>query len=390
MRDPSPEPQQKLGANAARDSPSPPPHESAKKEHRAGEFVYFSPPLIASQSLPELPDKRKSPKRRSQLANAYGGQPPQQGKRDLGGPSSSNISPPGGRARIGMPHRVPDLPVLPPLPTLPPPPEERSLSEQAQAFKSPLITLEMQLKQQLSGEERAPTLSRAAACFGALRGLLASVAPAFRPLLTILHRELWASVYDSRRGGVAHFDDTHRLRHLLGEKDAEIQMLRDEHARREAEIASLKAALIEVDVQTMEEIPMTAEAILAIPVGPHMAKAIRENPLEEVDSAEAEAEAEAAKGNALAGLVSQASGRNVFDRVEQGASNFKKKAAKAAAEEAKAELAELAAGGANVPSADDAAGNMPLRPDADPEIKKLRKQLRHSVSRTNYDQIVAR
>ena len=101
------------------------------------------------------------------------------------------------------------------------------------------------------------------------------------------------------------------------------------------------------------------------------------------------AEAEAAKGNALAGLVSQASGRNVFDRVEQGASNFKKKAAKAAADEAKAELAELAAGGANVPSADDAAGNMPLRPDADPEIKKLRKQLRHSVSRTNYDQIVA-
>ena len=155
-------------------------------------------------------------------------------------------------------------------------------------------------------------------------------------------------------------------------------------ARREAKIASLKAAFVEVDVQTMEEIPMTAEAILAI-LQPHMAKAIRENPLER-DSAE-EAEAEAARAmHWPAWSLRRPAGMSLTGWSK--ASN-KKKAAKAAAEEAKAELAELAAGGANVPSADDAAGNMPLRPDADPEIKKLRKQLRHSVSRTNYDQIVA-
>lgn len=316
--------------------------------HRSGGdhgFAYVSPPIIRqqmlqSQSLPALPGQPqgerafpKDARSRNEVLKAYGGVgiSNQQRRKSKGGSSPQRAS---GQqhhhhahAAGRYDHLVPKG-LMPPgsLPRLPAPnpPQPGQMSQiggqptavassssnvspaaadgssggDGRSFRSPLLTLEVKLMQAMSGAERSPTPHRAAACFEALRGLLAAVSLPFRPLLQTLSRELWAAVYDSSRGGVAHFDEVFRLRALVAQRDGELAKARAEMRRRDHELDILRSELASTDTGGfMEEVKVEVVSLKKKKKG---------------------------DGLGFAKVTSEAAGRNVFDRVDEGARKFKK------------------------------------------------------------------
>ena len=173
--------------------------------------------------------------------------------------------------------------------------------DRAVPFRSPLLTLEVQLASACSGEERSPTLRRAAACFGALRGLIVVASQPFRPLLENLARELWSAVYDGNRGGAAYFDELLRLRAHLAQRDVQLKRAEAEAARLRAENQLLVEELDAADGRPLGALPMAdggspVPSTLVSPTQP--------------------GNAHGEEGLRIARLVSDVSGRSVYDRVE--------------------------------------------------------------------------
>ena len=326
------------------------PQRSRVKEHRSGGvdgFVYVSPPILQeSQSLPAIgrtehlqqqqqpQAERAFPKdarARNEVLRAYGGGgSPRRVRGDgasrpiRGDGSPRRMGGDGSRPRIrgeGSPTRtrIGKAPMagggggliqrlgLPPgsIPRSLLPPEGSAsrldaampqTEAAAPAFRSPLLTLEFKLMQAMGGDEVSPTLHRVAACFETLKGLIATVSQPFRPLLTVLRRELWAAVYDSRRhGAVAHFDELHRLRTLIAQRDTELAAVRADATRRALENVLLREELEDADVGGFHELEL-----------PFQAQAIAKG-----------------DGSSLARLTAEAAGRSVFDRVDNAKRNFK-------------------------------------------------------------------
>lgn len=197
----------------------------AVHEHRSGDFVYISPPLArealapeprpslgVSQSLPALGGKARG------VVKAYG---------TAGIAASPTVVDPAaakrranfGGGRVAPLRQVPEMPSMPPLPSR----AAKGAAEKDPTYRSPLITLEVDLNTALAGDQISPTDSRCAACFRALKGLLEAVAAPFRPLLHTLMRELWVSVYDPRLR-VARFEEQVRLKVLISTRDAELSV----------------------------------------------------------------------------------------------------------------------------------------------------------------------
>ena len=175
--------------------------------------------------------------------------------------------------------------------------------DRAVPFRSPLLTLEVQLASACSGEERSPTLSRAAACFGALRGLIVVASQPFKPLLENLARELWSSVYDGNRGGAAYFDELLRLRAHLAQRDAQLKRAEAEASRLQSE----NQLLIE-ELARVEPLHVPPPSLQAMGDGSPVPSALLSPALH--------GDAHGEEGLRIARLVSDASGRSVYDRVE--------------------------------------------------------------------------
>jgi hypothetical protein len=286
--------------------------------------------MSASQSLPILADGARVPK---------AGGIPRRG------------------ARAAPPRRLAELNAPPQ-----PPPTDASL-----AFRSPLLSIEAQLLSAMAGDEVSPTLPRAAACFDALKSLVASASQPFRPLLMVLHRELWAAVYDKNRGGLAHFDELQRLRALVAQRDAELMLARDDANRLAIENGLLHSEL------RLTDIPRTV-SVAAAPSSDGAAKLMR--------------------------LTSDASGRNVFDRVDDAKAGFRKGIGASTRRSLVAEMAEPIveepATAATDPSgragdeadSDDEEGSGRPASAASEEMRRLKETLRGSVSRSHYDSVV--
>ena len=329
--------------------------------------------MVSSFSLPVLGQvERAFPKdtrSRNEVLKAYGGVGVSTGKRSKapkGGGSLHHHDPSRHHHRhdrLTLPESLPG--VNAPEPTAAP------------NFRSPLLTLEVQLMHAMGGDETSPTLRRTAACFEALRGLLASVSQPFRPLLQVLTRELFAAVYDSRRSGVTYFDELVRLRALVAQRDAELEAARDEARRRKVEAALLHVELAEAD-SAIDDV-LDAHTSLSEHV-----QHVQQQKAHGGGGAggKKKVSGEGAGGFNFARITSQAAGRTVHDRVADASKTFKKlpsqrnrhvyeRASKRVGEEAASEEEEAAASG-----------------KTSSEVHRLRQALSESVPRTEHEAIL--
>ena len=329
--------------------------------HAAGGFSYVSPPL-ARRSDPDSPPPI--------LTSSYSlpalHQKPRLAK-PLPEPSKRRVKDIYSGSRHPPMRRVPELQSLP---SLPPPPAREALPKGDPAFRSPLITLEADLIKSLAGDDFSPSLRRSAACFSALKGLIAAVAQPFRPLLQLLSRELWTAVYaKTSHGVVAHFDDIPRLNALVAQRDAEIAAVRAEAHRARLEVALLRTELYETDHAPVE---VAASPMAAALRGGGDVAALR-----------------------LMRITAEAAGRNVHNRVDDAAKGFKKNVTRRKTDRAADAAAAL---GAEPLEASDVlsgkrrglAGDVEAdsADSEDPDVRRLQQALRGSVSRAHYDTVV--
>ena len=226
----------------------------------------------------------------------------------------------------------------------------------------------------IAGDEPSPTPKRAEACFDALRALHASASQPFKLVLQVLHRELHAAVYDVTRGAnVTNFDEALRLRALVAQRDAQLAYVRAALERVMLENRLLSVELGEADVPKYDD---TLSAALP-------AKARGD-------------------GGWLVKMATEASGRNVFDRVENAAAHLKRNAQNAASRRVDRLLSASGVGGAPAPDA-PAAGGAPSVADIrvgdfgdgapassdSAEVRQLRQAVQSSVPRAHYDAVCA-
>jgi len=198
--------------------------------------------------------------------------------------------------------------------------------------RSPLLALEMELIQAQSGDEKV------AACFNALRGLRNAISRPLQPLLEAVSKEMWLSAVAV--GGHAAASEEERLRSLVAQKDAELARVAAELEAAKEEVARLSnenAALLRERQGPVAESPAAAavkrRSLIQLQVQQMSAPAASSTDgvgsSRDVSPVPGGAPPERDQGVAFARLATQASGRNVFDRVDSFAGNLKSPSLKA-------------------------------------------------------------